>query len=82
MFFDENDPFFGGSVEDKFYDVIFHASRALAQKEINAMIERIAKYEVLMERANIDPTQYLEIDEESINDYYIQYMGNILSNNE
>lgn len=82
MFFDEDDELFGGSVETKFFDVVFHASPTLVKREITGMLEKIAKYEILLEQNKIDTKQYVELDEGTIEDYYIQSMGNILSNHE
>ena len=82
MFFDEDDDLFGGSVETKFFDVIFNASPTLVKREITSMLERIAKYEILLEQNKIDSNQYIELEDGTIEDYYIQGMGNILSNHE
>ena len=83
MFFDENDTLFGGSVEDKFFDVIHNASPTLVRKEIANLVLKLVKCEKILD------THGIKIDdndqeglEDLINDSYINMMGNILSNNE
>ena len=93
MFFDEDDKLFGGTPKSKFFDIVYNANRNLVENEIEALIEELCTYEMLIEKhlgedfdikRAIDEFKYgnpSEFESRMI-DRYIGSVGNILSNNE
>lgn len=80
---------FEGNPKDKFFDIIFHASKTLVENEIENLLMRAVALENLCEKAGIDETEIFnfivenpDIMENALNDKYIELTGNILSNNE
>ncbi|PAF50065.1 hypothetical protein BKH43_06115 [Helicobacter sp. 13S00401-1] len=64
---DELDMFYG-SPTDKWKDVIFNASRTLASKELDRLLEELALYELLFEEieCNVDLREfYYKVKNES-----------------
>lgn len=91
--FEDEDDIFLGSPKSKFFDVIFNANNDIARAELEAMVERMATMELLLE----EKMGSLEEIEQKINEYkyskadeveahakntYIFYMGEILSQSE
>lgn len=82
-----------GLPQDKWVEIIFHASRGLASKELLKMLERQAAMEVLLEKRLGEMWEeelaYLVNSEESSEEIHhrtqniaIESMGNILTQNE
>lgn len=80
---------FEGNPKDKFFDIIFNASKTLVENEIENLLVHTIALENLHEKAGIDETEIFnfiaenpDIIENALNDKYIELTGNILSNNE
>lgn len=88
----DGDDFFQGTPQSKFFDIVYNANRTLVENEIVQMMERQAAVEaMLMELIGED-----EFDKKiksyqfnnasqiqnDVRSFYIQAVGNILSNNE
>lgn len=90
MFFDEEDEIFGGTPRSKFFDIIYNANRNLVEFEIEKMVERYKAMEVLLEKYDeefhLHVNDYIIQNPDSIdsekNDFYIGFVGDVLSNNE
>lgn len=90
MFFDEEDEIFGGTPRSKFFDIIYNANRNLVEFELEKMVERYKAMETLLEQfdENFDLSvknhiiQNPHLIDEAKNDFYIGFVGDVLSNNE
>jgi len=90
--FEDEDDIFGGSPRSKFMDVVFNANRSVAANELQKIIERMAAMEKLLGEAMDDATlerriKQLQFEEaDAVNaiakEFYIESMGNILSQSE
>ncbi|CAM2922381.1 DUF2018 family protein [Helicobacter burdigaliensis] len=87
------DHIFEGLPQDKWLEIIFNASRGLAQKELLDMLERMASLEILLEKRLgetwEEELEYLLKSEENAEEIHkckqniaISSMGKILSQNE
>lgn len=91
--FEDEDDIFLGSPKSKFFDVVFNANNDVAQYELEAMVNRMATMELLLEEtlgsaeeieAKIKEYTYSkekEIEAHAKNTYIV-YMGAILSKSE
>ncbi len=90
MFFDEDDELFGGSPKSKFFDILYNANRNLVEFELEKMVERFLVYEQMLELRDADfmrkvDSYILEHPDElknQKNDFFIHFVGDVLSNNE
>lgn len=90
MFFDEEDEIFGGTPRSKFFDIVYNANRNLVEFELEKMVERYKAMETLLEQfdENFDLSvknhimQNPDLLNEAKNDFYIGFVGDVLSNNE
>ncbi len=85
----EDDDLFGGSVQKKYFDIIFNANRNLVEYQLTTNLERIAALELLIDEGeNLDQIlRKLSIEKsdeiaKSLEDLYITGMGDIVSQNE
>lgn len=90
MFFDEEDSIFGGTPKSKFFDIVYNANRNLVEFELEKMVEKYVALEALLEQNNVDITHevntYILDNADSINsaknDFFIGFVGDVLTNNE
>ncbi len=90
MFFDEEDAIFGGTPKSKFFDIVYNANRNLVEHQMEKMVEKLVAYEAMLEkqdenfRQNADMFIYEKKDEleQGKNDFFIGFVGDVLSNNE
>lgn len=90
MFFDEEDEIFGGSPRSKFFDIIFNANKNLVEFEVEKLVEKLVALEALMEEEDKDFHQkvssYILENPDSIeqgkNDFYIGFVGDVLTSHE
>lgn len=90
MFFDEDDDIFGGTPKSKFFDIVFNANANLVRFELEKMVERYVAMESLLESQDENFEQKVQShimdnqDEvESLkNDFFMGFVGDVLSNNE
>ncbi len=90
MFFDEDDEIFGSTPKSKFFDIIYNANRNLVELELEKMVERYVAMEALLEKADKDfhlnvNNLIIEHSDEfqtSKNDFFIGFVGDVLTNNE
>jgi len=90
--FEDEDDIFGGSPRSKFMDIVFNANRGVATHELQNLIERMAALELLLGETMDDETlerrvKQLMFDKaDEINalakEFYIESMGNILTQSE
>jgi hypothetical protein len=87
----ESDDIFAGNPKDSFFNIIFNANRNLVENEIENLIEKLALYELLLEKNEINYTDkvMLEIkynNQEKVEaikrDFFIDATSNIVSQNE
>lgn len=90
--FEDEDDIFLGSPKSKFEDIMFNANRNIAINELNAMVEKIAMLEMLLE----DKYDAEELDkklrsmalleseavEKKAKSIYIELTGNVLCQSE
>lgn len=72
------DEIFEGDPISKWKEIVFNANPSVVGKELERILEELAKAELQKEHAKID----LEAIEQTKQDLAIQSMGNILSQNE
>lgn len=90
MFFDEDDDIFGGTPKSKFFDIVYNANRNLVEFELEKMVERYVAMETLLEEKDEDfyhkiDSHILENQDKtdmSKNDFFIKFVGDVLTNNE
>lgn len=90
MFFDEEDEIFGGTPKSKFFDIIFNANRNLVEFELEKMVEKIVAMETILEQK--DENFYKKLDsfilengdkiEQGKSDFFISFVGDVLTNHE
>jgi hypothetical protein len=88
-----NDDIFGGTPENKYFDVIFNANRNLVEQELGNVIHKLSALELLLEEVlgedkDVETiiNNYIFNNQDKIrqrqHNIYIESMGNILSQNE
>ncbi len=90
MFFDEEDEIFGGSPRSKFFDIIFNANRNLVEFEMEKLVEKLVAYEALLEQNDENFHQKMnnfiaknpDKMEQGKSDFYIGFVGDVLSSHE
>ncbi len=90
MFNVEDNDIFSGSPIDKWYEIIFHAHRGLAEGELNRILENLALCEMLLDEIEPDwenKIMKLKFSREDslntrMNNLAIESMGNILTQSE
>lgn len=80
---------FEGSPKDKFFDIIFNANRNLVEEKIEQLVTNFVALSAICEKNGIDVScvdlyvlQNLDEIQDALNDYFMEFTSNVLSNNE
>ncbi|PSM51672.1 DUF2018 domain-containing protein [Campylobacter blaseri] len=80
---------FEGTPKEKFFDIIFNANRNLVEENLEELVFNFITLTKICEQNGIDISspsavliESLDDMEDAINDYYIEFTSNVLSNNE
>lgn len=84
----EDDDIFGGSPRTKFFDIVYNANRNLVENELENLLDRYVAMEIMLEEKNlgekVDSFVFENPDkiEQAKSDVYINFVGDVLTNNE
>lgn len=85
--FKDDDGAFMGTPQSKFFDIVYNGNRDMAEAEIDALLDRLAAFEVLFGEhegieEKITSVKFEQIDafKNAKHDIYITSMGNIVTN--
>lgn len=92
MFSDNEDDIFGGTPKSKFFDIVYNANRNLVEFELENIIEKYVAMEHLLEEQMSEfelenKIKSLILDNQdginsAKNDFFIGFVGDVLTNNE